>query len=113
MVNVIRPGDIVLSAVRIREKGSQVNYYGCEAVDRVADGVPLDASGAPFTSVKAVYYRDGLQPARPSQGRVLMARAKDDPGEKARLQAELNRLYGPGELITGFQCPGHSACTLR
>lgn len=113
MVNDIRPGDIVLSAVRIREKGSQVYYYGCEVVDRVVNGMPLDASGIPFTSVKAVYYRNGLQSVMPSQGRIMLARVKDDPGEKLRLQAELSKRFGPGELITGFQCPGKSACALR
>lgn len=109
----IRPGDLVLYAVRIREKGSQVFYYGCEVVDRVVDGVPLDAGGRPFNSVKAIYRRNGTQPAPAQQGRVLLARAKDDPGEKLRLQGELGRRFGPGELVMGFQCPGKAACTLR
>lgn len=113
MVNDVRPGDIILSAVRIREKGSQVYYYGCDVVDRVANGMPLDASGAPFTSVKAVYYRNSLQPVMPPQGRILLSRVKDDPGEKLRLQAELSKRYGPGELITGFPCYCKSGCTLR
>jgi hypothetical protein len=113
MANDVRPGDLVLYAVRIREKGSQVYYYGCETVVRVTDGVPLGASGAPFTSVKAIYYRNGIQPVAPLQGRILLARVKNDPGEKLRLQAELNSRFGPGELITGFQCPGKSACALR
>lgn len=113
MVNDVRPGDIVLYAVRIREKGSQVYYYGCEVVDRVANSVPLDASGIPFTSVKAVYYRNGPPSAMPQQRRVLLERVKDDPGEKLWLQAELSKRFGPGELVTGFQCPGKSACTLR
>jgi hypothetical protein len=113
MVGDVRPGDIVLSAVRIRAKGSYVYYYGCDVVDRVANGVPLDASGVPFTSVKAVYYRNSLQPVLPPQGRILLARAKDDPGERLRLQAELIRLFGPGELITGFPCYCKSGCMLR
>jgi len=113
MVNDVRPGDIILSAVRSREKGSQVYYYECRVVDRVANGVPLDASGVAFASVKAVYYRNGPQSVLPPHGRILLARVKDDPGERLRLQAELSKSYGPGELITGFQCPGKSACALR
>ncbi len=113
MVNDVRSGDVVLYAVRIREQGSQVSYYGCEVVDRVEDGIPLNASGSPFTSVKAVYYRNGKPSEAPQKGRILLARVKDDPGERQRLQAELSSRYGPGELITGIQCPGKSACVLR
>jgi hypothetical protein len=113
IVNDVRPGDLALYAVRVREKDSQVYYYGCEAIDRVVDGMPLNASGVPLTSVKAVYYRNGTQPVMPQQGRILLARVKNDPDERLRLQAELNRRFGPGELITGFQCPGKSGCLLH
>ncbi len=113
MVNDVRPGDVVLYAVRIREQGSQASYYGCEVVDHVEDGIPLNASGSPFTSVKAVYYRNGTPPGATQKGRILLARVKNDPEERLRLQAELSSLYGPGELITGIQCPGKSACILR
>jgi hypothetical protein len=107
----IRPGDILLYAVTVRENGERVRYYGCEVVDSISGGRPLNLYGEPVTGVRAIYLRESATPAA-VQGRVLLTRHEDYPDEKRLLQRALDRIYGPGELITGISCGCESACSI-
>ena len=105
----LKPGDVVLSALVAREKGISHSYYSCEAVALIEGGVPYGSSGQPITSAVAIYQPSASAAGRP---RELLERGRPGPEEKKRLQAELARLYGPGELVSGFACPGEMACRL-
>lgn len=107
----MKAGDVVLYAVRAREKGEQAYYYGCEVVGGVSNGLPFNTSGEPITGVRAIYRRNGVA-AADGPGRRLLERDRNNPGEKLRLQTELSKIYGPGELVTGSSCQGECACSL-
>ena len=105
----LKPGDVVLSVLVVRENGISHRYYSCEVVARIEGDIPYGSSGQPMASAIAIY-----QPAAPAAGRPreLLERGQTGPEEKKRLQAELAKLYGPGELVSGFACPGEMACRL-
>jgi hypothetical protein len=105
----VKPGDILLYAAAVREKGTLAQYYGCEVVGSVSGGRPFNVYGEPITGVKAIYRRNGAA-SSPGQSRVLLARHESDQGEKPELILELERLFGPGELVTGFSCQCEAAC---
>jgi hypothetical protein len=117
----VKPGDVVLYAAGAREKGIKKRYYACEIVAGTSDGIPVSHSGQPITGARAIYRRssaDGDVPQsslteRALTERALIERGPEGPGEEARLRAELARIFGPGELISGFACRGGPACCLR
>lgn len=107
----VQPGDIVLYMVRTRDKYGQGLFYECQEVAGISGSVPVNASGLPFTGVRAIYRRSGAAPSLTS-GKRLIPRDLLDPDEKPRIQKALGEIYGPGELISGFACPGDCACGL-
>ena len=105
----VKPGDVLLYAVAVRENRKVAHYYAGEVVGSISGGCPLNLSGEPITAVRAIYRRNsGELPSPP--GRNLLARDEDDPGEKLRLSEELERIYGPGELVTSVSCCCESTC---
>jgi hypothetical protein len=107
----VMPGDVLLYAVTVREKGVQADFYGCEVVGSIPGGRPLNADGEPVTGVRAIYRRNRVVSAIPP-GRILVARQGNDPDEKSQLSRELERIYGPGELVTSLSCQCESACSM-
>jgi hypothetical protein len=105
----VKPGDVLLYTVAVREKGTLTRYYGCEVVGSVSGGRPLDSSGDPVTGVRAIYRRNGAASV-PGQGWVLIARHENTPDEKPWLSRELGALFGPGELVTGLGCQCGASC---
>jgi hypothetical protein len=108
----LKPGDVLLYPVSVREKGELRHYYGCEILDRISDGRPLGLSGEPITGVRAIYQRNNVTLAS-SPERILLARRENDPDEKSELFRELGRIFGPGELVTGISCQCEAACSVR
>jgi len=106
----VKPGDVLLYTVAVREKGMLAHYYGCEVVGSVSGGRPLNVSGEPVTGVRAIYRRNGVTTSVPGQGRVLIARHETAPDEKPGLSRELGAVFGPGELVTGLACQCGAAC---
>jgi hypothetical protein len=112
----VKPGDVVLYAAAAREKGIIKRYYACEIVAGTSDGIPVSHSWQPITGARAIYRRssaDGDVPQSALAERALIERGPEGPGEEVRLRAELARIFGPGELISGFACRGGMACCLR
>lgn len=107
----VKPGDVLLYAVAIRVKGALAHYYACEIAGSVSDGKTLTLSNEPVTGVRAVYRREKGSPEVLPR-RILLARHENDPGEKQRLSEELERIYGPGELVTGIACQCAGACSI-
>jgi hypothetical protein len=111
----VKAGDVVLCAAGARAKGVKKRYYACEIVAEAPDGIPLSHSGQPITGVRAIYRTSSARGDAPKSAlteRALIERGPEGPGEEARLRVELARIFGPGELISGFSCRGGQACCL-
>jgi hypothetical protein len=108
----MRHGDIVIYRVAVREKGTVAHYYGCEAVGSISAGKTLNMSGDPVTGVMAVYRRKDVA-TKVGPGRILLAKCENGPDEMNHLSRDLEKIYGPGDLVTGFSCQCETACALR
>jgi|AGTN01.2.fsa_nt_gi hypothetical protein len=106
----VRPGDVLLYPVSVREKATLTQYYGCEVIGSVSSGRPISLSGTPINGVRAIYRRSSTTGYHGGQERVLLARHEDATDENDRLSRELEAIYGSGELITGISCQCGAAC---
>lgn len=107
----LKPGDVLLYPVSVRDKGELRHYYGCEILVGISSGRLLGSSGEPITGVRAIYQRNDATLASPP-GRTLLARHEDDPDEKQKLFRELAGIFGPGELVTAISCQCEAACSI-
>lgn len=105
----LKPGDVLLYPVSVREKGELRHYYCCEVVGGIDDGRPVSLTGEPITGVRAIYQRNDVTLASPP-GRILLARHENDPDEKPELSRDLGSVFGPGELVTGISCQCGATC---